>query len=210
MAVTGLVLIGFLLMHMFGNLKIFIGKEAYDGYAEFLKMDVLYPILPHGWFIWIFRLFLVACLVVHVYCAATLWKASIHGRGTKYVRKNRKEQTLSSQLMRWGGLTLLLLLIFHLLMFTTNSVQIGWSGEASAYEMFTGAFSNWWVVLIYAIFVCVVTMHVRHGFWSAFTTLGANVGPGARQVLNVLAYFIAALLAVGFLLPPLAVLFGMV
>ncbi len=210
MAVTGLVLIGFLLMHMFGNLKVFIGPEAYNEYAEFLKMDFLYPILPHGWFIWIFRAFLVVCLVVHVYCATTLWKASIRGRGTAYVRKNRKEQTLSSQLMRWGGLTLLLLLIFHLLMFTTNSVQIGWSGVQTPYDMFTGAFSNWWVVLIYVIFMAVVTMHVRHGFWSAFTTLGANVGPGARTVLNVLAYFIAALLAVGFLLPPLAVLIGMV
>ncbi|MDR0283305.1 MAG: succinate dehydrogenase, partial [Propionibacteriaceae bacterium] len=75
MAVTGLVLITFLLVHMFGNLKIFIGQEAYDHYAEWLKQDLLYPFLPKGWFIWIFRVFLLACLVIHVIMAAYLWSA---------------------------------------------------------------------------------------------------------------------------------------
>ncbi len=212
MAVTGLVLIAFLLMHMFGNLKIFIGPEDYNHYANFLKQDLLYPVLPHGWFIWIFRVVLLVCLVLHVICAASLWSASLHGRGkTKYVRKNRKEQTFSSKAMRWGGITLLLLLIFHLLMFTTGTIDIGWSGGLQEpYTMFMGAFSNWWLVLIYAVFMVVVCLHIRHGFWSAFTTLGANVGPSARVVLNVLAYFVATLLFVGFMLPPVAVLFGMV
>ncbi|MDR2975459.1 MAG: succinate dehydrogenase cytochrome b subunit [Propionibacteriaceae bacterium] len=212
MAVTGLVLIAFLLMHMFGNLKIFIGPEAYNDYAEFLKQDLLAPILPHGWFIWIFRAVLLVCLVLHVYCAIVLWLASVEGRGkTKYVRKNRKEQTISSRVMRWGGITLFLLLVFHIMMFTTGTITPGWSGGLiEPYDMFMGAFSNWWVVLIYVVFMVVVCMHVRHGFWSAFTTLGANVGAQARVVLNVLAYFAAALLLVGFLLPPVAVLFGMV
>jgi succinate dehydrogenase / fumarate reductase cytochrome b subunit len=210
MAVTGLILIAFLLMHMFGNLKIFIGPEAYNHYAEFLKQDLLYPILPHGWFIWIFRLVLLVCLVLHVYCAISLWLVAANARGSKYVRTNRKEQTLSSRVMRWGGVTLLLLLVFHILMFTTNSVQIGWSGTQAPYDMFMGAFQNWWVVVIYVVFMGAVCMHVRHGFWSAFTTLGANVGPGAKVVLNVCAYFAAAALFVGFLLPPVAVLFGMV
>ncbi|MCL2736140.1 MAG: succinate dehydrogenase cytochrome b subunit [Propionibacteriaceae bacterium] len=211
MAVTGLVLICFLLMHMFGNLKIFVSPEAYNYYADWLKHDLLYPILPHGWFIWLFRIFLVVCLVLHIYLMAILWNASLHGRGAKYVRKNRKEQTLSAKLMRWGGITLGLLLVFHLLMFTTGTITPGFAYAVhDPYHMFLGAFSQWWVVLIYAIFVAVVCMHVRHGFWSAFTTLGANVGPGARTVLNVLAYFVAALLFVGFILPPLAVLLGMV
>ena len=212
MAVTGLVLIAFLLMHMFGNLKIFVGPEAYNYYAEWLKKDLLYPFLPHGWFIWLFRAFLLICLVLHIYCAAVLWNASLHGRGkTKYVRKNRKEQTLSSKIMRWGGITLGLLLIFHLLMFTTGTIHPGFTyAVGDPYDMFMGAFSQWWVVLVYAAFMAVVCMHVRNGFWSAFTTLGANVSSGARTVLNVLAYFVAALLFVGFILPPLAVLFGTV
>jgi len=212
MAVTGLVLICFLLMHMFGNLKIFVGPEEYNHYALWLKQDLLYPVLPHGWFIWLFRIFLFVCLVLHIYFAAELWVASAHGRGkAKYVRKHRKEQTLSVKIQRWGGLTLGLLLLFHLLMFTTGSITPGFSYDHDhPYNMFVGTFSLWWVALIYVVFLGVVCMHVRHGFWSAFTTLGANVGPGARVVLNVLAYFVAALLFVGFVLPPLSVLFGIV
>jgi len=211
MALTGLVLIAFLLFHMFGNLKIFVGAVEYNHYATWLKQDFFYPILPKGWFIWIFRAFIAACLVIHIYCMAVLWNASLKGRGRGYIRKHRKEQTLSSRIMRWGGITLALLLLLHLLMFTTGTITPGFTyALENPYTMFMGAFSQWWVVLIYAIFMGVVCMHIRHGFWSAFTTLGANVGPGARTALNVLAYFVAALLFVGFILPPLAVLFGMV
>jgi len=210
MAVTGLILIGFLLMHMFGNLKIFIGAEAYDYYANYLKQDLLYPVLPHGWFIWLFRVFLVACAVIHIYCAYRLWRASVRGRGAKYVKVHRRERTYSAATMRVGGVLLLLLLVFHLLMFTTNSIQIGWGGVVEPYTMFMGAFSHWWVVVIYLAFMVVVCLHIRHGFWSAFTTLGANIGPNSRIALNALAYFVAALLFVGFLLPPVATLFGWV
>ena len=210
MALTGLVLIGFLLFHMFGNLKVFAGPAEFNYYAAWLKRDMLYPVIPHGWFIWIFRAFMLVSLVIHVYCMAVLWAASLRGRGRQYVRKNRRQQTLSSRLMRWGGLGLALLLAFHLLMFTTNTVRIGWSGVATPYDMYVGAFSNWWVVAAYALFVGVVALHVRHGFWSAFTTLGAHVGPGARAALNGLAYFVAGLLFAGFVTGPVAVLLGMV
>ncbi|MDR0285875.1 MAG: succinate dehydrogenase, partial [Propionibacteriaceae bacterium] len=123
----------------------------------------------------------------------------------------RKTQTLSVKVMRWGGITLGLLLVFHLLMFTTGTITPDFVYNASdPYTMFMGAFGQWWVWLVYVAFMAVVCMHVRHGFWSAFTTLGANVSASARIVLNVLAYFVAALLFVGFILPPTAVLFGMV
>jgi len=210
MAVTGLVLIGFLLFHMFGNLKVFVGPAEYNHYADWLKQDLLYPILPRGWFIWLFRVFLFVCLVLHVWMMALLWVARSHGRG-RYIRARRKEFTWSGRLMRWGGMTLALLLLFHLLMFTTGSITPGFAYAAQdPYTMFMGAFSSWWVVAVYAVFVGLVCMHVRHGFWSSFTTLGANVSAKARNVLNFLAYFVAALLFVGFILPPLAVLFGMV
>ena len=72
MAVTGLFLILFLLMHMWGNLKAFFGPEAYDNYAGWLKSDILYPLMPHGWFIWIFRVFMVASIVAHMLSAYVL------------------------------------------------------------------------------------------------------------------------------------------
>ena len=212
MALTGLVLICFLLVHMFGNLKIFLGPEAYNEYAHWLKNDLLHPFLPYGWFIWIFRAFLLVCLVLHIYFASVLWAASLRGRGpSHYVRKHRKEQTMSVKIQRWGGITLGLLIIFHLLMFTTGTIHPNFTYNVEdPYDMFTGAFQLWWVFLVYVVFLVIVCMHVRHGFWSAFTTLGANVGPGARVVLNGLAYFVAALIFVGFVLPPASVLFGLV
>ncbi|MDR1448774.1 MAG: succinate dehydrogenase cytochrome b subunit [Propionibacteriaceae bacterium] len=214
MAITGLLLIGFLLMHMFGNLKVFIGPEAYNHYAEWLKQDILYPILPHGWFIWIFRAVIAVSLVLHIYCATKLWQASLRGRGAhdnkKYTKVRRPQQTIAAKVMRWGGLTLLLLLIFHILMFTTQTITFGnFKAGATPYDMFTASFEHWYVWAIYVLFMAAVSLHVRHGFYSAFTTLGANVGPQARVFLNGLAYFAAALIFVGFMLPPTAVLFGL-
>ena len=215
MALTGLVLIGFLLVHMFGNLKIFIGQDEFNHYAGWLKEDLLYPLLPHGWFIWLFRAFLLVCLILHVYCMAVLWSARLHGRGAttqrRYVRTKRTQQTASSAIMRWGGMTLALLLLFHLLMFTTGSIAPGFDYALhDPYTMYIGAFQQWWVYAAYFVFVVLVCMHIRHGFWSAFTTLGANVGPKAREVLNFLAVFVAVLLAAGFLIPPTFVLLGQV
>jgi succinate dehydrogenase / fumarate reductase cytochrome b subunit len=217
MAITGLFLILFLLMHMFGNLKVFIGQEAYDHYAEWLKQDILYPFLPHGWFIWIFRAAVVAALVLHIYCALKVWQAAVRGRGSqegkKYVRVNRPERTIAARFMRWGGVTLALLLILHICMFTTKWVTFGAfsSAEASPYTMFTNSFSSshWYIFAIYVVFMLAVCLHVRHGFYSAFTTLGANVSPKARGVLNGLAYFVATLIFVGFILPPAASTFGL-
>ncbi|MDR1264912.1 MAG: succinate dehydrogenase cytochrome b subunit [Propionibacteriaceae bacterium] len=216
MAVTGLMLICFLLMHMFGNLKVFIGPEAYNHYAEWLQRDILYPLLPHGWFIWIFRAVMLAALVLHIYCAAKVWAASIRGRGSsqglKYTRVNRPERTLSSKLMRWGGITLGALLLFHLLMFTTKSITFGvFDAESTPYDMFRASFDPqlWYIFVIYLVFMVAVCFHVRHGFYSAFTTLGANVSPAARGVLNALAYFVATLIFVGFILPPAASVLGL-
>jgi succinate dehydrogenase / fumarate reductase cytochrome b subunit len=221
MAITGLCLIGFLLMHMFGNLKAFIGADAYNHYAEWLKGElddnvggVLEPILPHGWFIWIFRVFMLACLVLHIYCAVKVWRASVQGRGAtqgkKYTRVHRPERTIAARFMRWGGLALLLLLVFHILMFTTKTIRFGFETNSTPYDMFTASFSSahWYVFVIYLVFMAVVCLHVRHGFYSAFTTLGANVSERARGVLNGLAYFVATLIFVGFLLPPAASVLG--
>jgi len=115
--------------------------------------------------------------------------------------------------MRWLGLILITLLLLHLLMFTIGGMTFGDSFEFqpdNPYAMFVGAFSHWWIVAIYVVFIGAVCMHVRHGFYSAFTTLGINVGPGARRTLNILAYTVAGLLFVGFILSPMGVLLGLV
>ena len=213
MAVTGLIMIGFLLVHMYGNLKMFLGPAAFDHYAEWLKMDVLYPLMPHGWFIWLFRAFMVAAIVLHMWSAYVLTqKAHSANSGARGAGKPiRKAQTYAARTMRWGGVILAGFLVFHLLQFTARVVTTGFAAnEPSPYVMVVASFSQWWLVLSYAVWMVTVCHHVRHGFWSAFTTLGANVSEKSRQILNGLAWFVAALLFVGFMIMPIAVLAGMV
>lgn len=207
MAVTGLILVCFLLMHMWGNLKAFIGPEAYDHYAEWLKSDILYPLVPRGWFIWIFRVFMVAAIALHMFSAAMLTGRSLSGRG-RYQRTERREQTFAARTMRWGGVILLTLLLFHLGQFTIKWFLTGFSSTSTPYESIVLTFQQWYMVVLYALFVGTVCLHVRHGVWSALTTLGANTSPKARRVLNIIAVLVAVLLFVGFIAMPIAVLFG--
>lgn len=207
MAVTGIILIGFLLMHMWGNLKAFIGAEAYDHYAEWLKTDLLYPLVPRGWFIWIFRAFMVASIVLHIVSAFVLTRRSHAGRG-RYQRTERRAQTFAARTMRWGGVILLAALLFHLGQFTIKWFLTGFTVDSTPYESIVLTFEQWYMVVLYAVFVGTVCLHVRHGVWSALTTLGANTSPTSRRVLNITAVFVAGLLFVGFMAMPIAVLLG--
>ena len=213
MAVTGLILIAFLLMHMFGNLKMFIGADSFNHYAEWLKGQtadggILYPILPAGWFIWIFRVVLLAAVVLHIYSAVTLWSRALAANPTTYEAKRKLAQTYSARTMRWGGIILAGILLFHLLQFTVHATLIAGPFEDNPYKMVLGEFSIWWMVLVYAIWMVAVCMHIRHGFWSAFATLGANTSAKARAILNGCAWAVALILYIGFMIMPVSVLFG--
>jgi succinate dehydrogenase / fumarate reductase cytochrome b subunit len=110
--------------------------------------------------------------------------------------------------MRWGGIILLGLLIFHLAQFTVKAALVSSPATASPYDMVIAEFSVWWLVVVYALWLVTVCMHVRHGMWSAMATLGANTSAKARVVLNGCAWAIALLLYIGFMIMPVAVLFG--
>lgn len=208
MAVTGLVLIGFLLMHMYGNLKMFLGEHSFDYYAEWLKGDILYPLIPHGWFIWLFRGFMLLAIVLHMYSAITLWARAKAANPLAYAAKKQLAQTYSARTMRWGGVILAGFLVFHLLQFTVMATLVSGTAERTPYKMVIAEFSVWWLTLAYALWLVAVCMHVRHGVWSAFTTLGANTSPKARAVLNGCAWVVAILLYIGFMIMPVAVLTG--
>ena len=211
MAVTGLYLVLFLLMHMWGNLKMFLGPEAFNHYAEWLKSDLLYPIVPHGWFIWIFRFSLVAAIGLHMWSALVLTGRSHAGRG-RYQRTDRRAQTYSARTMGWGGVILALMLLFHIGQFTVRAIQTGFNASTAPYDMVVASFSPqyWWVFVLYALWMVAVCMHIRHGFWSAFTTLGMNTSAQARKVLNGLGILVALLLYFGFMIMPVSVLVGLV
>jgi succinate dehydrogenase / fumarate reductase, cytochrome b subunit len=208
MAISGLILIAFLLVHMYGNLKMFLGAESFDHYAEWLKGDILYPLIPKGWFIWLFRAFMVAAIALHIYSAATLWRRARAANPSAYTAKKTLAQTYSARTMRWGGIILLGLLIFHLAEFTVKASLVSSPANASPHDMVIAEFSVWWLVVVYALWLVTVCMHVRHGMWSAMATLGANTSAKARVVLNGCAWAIALLLYIGFMIMPVAVLFG--
>jgi len=210
MALTGSLFVLFVLMHMYGNLKVFLGADAFNHYAHWLKGDILYPLVPSGTFIWIFRVFLLVAIVAHIWSAAVLTGRAHSARSSKYAVTKRLSQTYAARTMRWGGVILAGFLVFHLLQFTAQVVTTGFRAGSEPYDMVIASFSQWWVTLVYLVWVAIVCLHVRHGVWSALTTLGANTSAKARSFLNGLAWVIAIVLFVGFMIMPLAVQFGWV
>jgi succinate dehydrogenase / fumarate reductase cytochrome b subunit len=213
MAITGLILIGYLLAHMYGNLKIFAGSQAFNDYAHHLR-TLGEPILPYSGALWVIRVVLIVSVLGHMYAAFNLWSRAYKARGgMRRYRSNKArtgvQRTYASFTLRWGGVVILLFVIYHLMHLTWNILHPG-GAAAEPYDRVVNGFQIWSVVLAYTIAMIAVGFHVRHGTWSALTTLGANTSSLARQRLNVIAYVVAGVVTVGFLLPPFAILFGFV
>ncbi len=216
MAVSGLYFIFYVLMHMYGNLKVLAGQESFDSYAHHLR-TMLEPILPHTGFLWLFRLTLIVALLAHLYSAFTLWSRANGARKDRYRVKKVVGASLSSKWMRWGGVTLLLFVIFHLIHFTIVKVnfngnfsdsQLQVNGEPSPYLLLVASFKLWWLVLIYLIALVALGLHIHHGTWSALQTLGFTDTAQARSTAKAAGALLAAVVVLGFAIPPLAVLFG--
>lgn len=213
MAVSGLIMIGYLVAHMYGNLKVFAGQAAFDEYAHHLR-TIGEPMLPPSGLLWVIRLVLIVSVVAHMYAAFSLWGRARHARGGTnryFSTRNRYgvQRSYASFTLRWGGVVIVLFVIYHLLHLTWNVISPG-GASASPYERVVHGFSIWWVVLSYVIAMLAVGLHLRHGVYSALTTLGANTSPLARRRLNLLAYLLAGVITVGFLLPPFAIMLGLV
>nr|WP_281245210.1 succinate dehydrogenase cytochrome b subunit [Raineyella antarctica] len=205
MALTGLLMVGFLLFHMYGNLKLFAGMEAYDTYAHHLRI-FFEPILANRVFLWIVRVVMLAAVVLHIVSAIVVsrsaWSAA--GAGRRYQSGKNKsglQRTYASRTMRWGGVIIFVFVIAHLLQFTVSSLRTEAIMQTSPYARVVAAFEVWWVWLAYLIALTAVLFHLRHGIWSAFTTLGLHIGPVARRNLDALSWIVAGVLWVGFLAP---------
>jgi succinate dehydrogenase / fumarate reductase cytochrome b subunit len=213
MAVTGLIMIGYLLAHMYGNLKVFAGEAAFNSYAHHLR-TLGEPILPHTGALWIIRAVLVVSVLAHMYAAFSLWARAQRARGGVLRYNSRRgrtgvQRTYASFTLRWGGMVIALFVVYHLLHLTWNVIAPG--GPATdPYDRVVNGFRIWTVVLAYTVAMVAVGFHLRHGIWSALTTLGANVSSIARKRLNLLAYAVAGVVTIGFLLPPYAIVVGLV
>lgn len=213
MAVSGLIMVGFLVAHMYGNLLVFGGPVMFNEYAAHLR-TIGEPMIPYSGILWVVRIVLLVSVVAHIVSVVKLWRRShaATGTGKRYLSKKRRftgvQGTYAAFTMRMGGITLALYVVFHLLHLTWKVVNPG--GGHEPYERVVLSFQNWWMVLIYALAMVFLGLHLRHGVWSALTTLGANTSPVARRRLNLVAVAVAVVLVIGFLLPPFSILLGLV
>ena len=203
MAVSGIVLVGFIVLHMLGNLKVFSGEAGFNAYAGFLR-EVGYPALPHTSALWTVRIVLLVATFVHVWMAFQLWGGSRAARTERYARNKDLSFAYASRTMRWGGVILLLFIVYHVLHFTTGHAHHDFVPH-DAYHNFVTAFQVPWIVLVYVVAQAALCLHLYHGVWSVFQTLGAN-HPRYNRYRRPLAALLAIGVFVGFVVPPLAVL----
>jgi len=209
MAISGLVFIGFVLLHMYGNLKAFGGHDSFNEYAHHLR-TFGEPMLPYEGLLWVIRIALIVSLVAHVGAAAALASRASRARSQKYVVKRNRGSALSSRTMRWGGVALLVFIIWHLINFTIGKVNPSGGDTNDPFNLMVDTFDLWWMTIIYLLAMIALGMHLHHGTWSAMQTLGLTNTATSRRNAKVAGWVVAVVIAGGFSLVPLAVLTGII
>lgn len=216
MAVTGTVFALFVVVHMVGNLKVYLGAEHFDDYAHWLR-TLGEPLLPYEGVLWTLRLALGLCVVGHVGCGALLWRRARRARGA-FRRRGLGWgwRTFSARTMPVTGIVLLLFLVFHLLDLTTGTAPVassaydpGTTTTSAAYENLIASFDRPVVSAFYLLAMAVLGLHLLHGLWSVVNDLGVT-GQRWRQGATVLGGVLAAAVFLGNASIPVAVLTGVV
>lgn len=212
MAVSGVVLFGFVFVHMIGNLKMLFppdaaGHFAMDVYAEFLR-DFGYPLIPHEGILWLARVVLLGAVGIHILSAVQLTQLSRAARPAGYAKEANLHLSYASRTMRWGGVILLLFIVYHILHFTTGQAHPTFV-EGAVHANYVSAFQNPLIYLVYLIAQTALCFHLYHGVWSFFQTLGLS-HPKYNHLRRPFAVGFALVVFVGFLTPPTLVLAGVV
>lgn len=205
MAVTGLIGVGFVIGHMVGNLQVFQGPEKINAYAHFLHETM-------GELLWPIRAVLLTAVILHVVAAVQLTRQKQAARPGRqaYVKWEPQISTFASRTIRWGGALLLVWLVFHILHFTIRApfVAEGYS-ETDVYGNIVKGFSSPLITAFYVVAMGALALHLFHGAWSSFRTLGLS-RPKPRPTARSVATLVAAVVSLGFAVVPLAVLLGVV
>lgn len=208
MALTGIGLMGFVFAHMVGNLKMYQGRSDFDAYADALR-HLLYPIMPEYGVLWIFRIGLIVMFFLHIHSAYTLTRMNHRARPIRYQSpRDYAAANFASRTMRWTGVIIGLYVLFHLADLTT-----GWANPdfvyGAAYDNLVASLERPWVAAIYIVANVALGIHLFHGAWSMFQSLGLN-NPrynGARRLFAVGFAVVVAGINITF---PIAVLTGVV
>jgi succinate dehydrogenase / fumarate reductase cytochrome b subunit len=210
-AVTGAILLGFLVFHAAGNLKTFLpdpsrGVADIDVYAQFLR-TMGEPLLPHMFVLWTLRVVLLLSLALHVVCVVQLARHNRRARPVQYERFEYAEATASGRWMLYSGTLLLLFVAIHLPHLTTGTLDAAHFTPGAVYANLYRAFTRWSFAGLYLVAMAVVGLHLYHGAWSAFQSLGID-NPDRNRMLRRLAIGIAVVLPLAFASVPLAFLAG--
>ncbi|HQL29301.1 MAG TPA: succinate dehydrogenase cytochrome b subunit [Thermoanaerobaculales bacterium] len=198
MAVTGIILVLYVLAHMMGNLQIYIGAKQIDAYARLLHSTP--PLL------WGARAVLIFCVLVHIVAAVQLWLRNRASRPVKYRVFRPPEVDIAARTMVWSGPILLAFIIYHILHLTTGDAHPQYEELAPFHNVVTG-FAVWWAAGIYIIANLLLAFHLYHGVWSLFQTLGWD-HPRWGYLRRILAAVVAVVVGAANISIPLAVLAG--
>jgi succinate dehydrogenase / fumarate reductase, cytochrome b subunit len=202
MAVTGAVMFAFIIGHLAGNLQIFEGPEKLNAYGNFLHSI--------GELLWPVRIVLLLCVGLHITATVQLALRNKAARPEGYSRKKAINSSYASRTMYWSGPIVLAFIIFHLLHLTAGYIDPGAPMiEGDVYHNVVTGFQVWWVSLWYIFAVCLLGIHLRHGLWSMFQSIGYN-HPRHTPLLKKAAFVIALLITLGYISIPIAVLAGFV
>ena len=203
MAVTGAILFLFVVGHLLGNLQIFESRERLNAYSHFLK--------SLGELLWIARGVLIICVALHIVATVQLALRNRKARPIAYAKKKPVNSSYADRTMYWSGPIILAFVIFHLLEFTAGTLHPGaatFSAQDVYYNVVSG-FRTWWVSAWYIFSMILLGLHLRHGIWSMFQSVGLN-HPRYMQALKQAALWVAILITLGYISIPLCVLVGWV
>lgn len=212
MAISGVAMLGFVIAHAIGNLKLYMpehdGDYAMDHYAEFLRR-LLYPIAPEGVTLWLMRIGLIVALIFHVHAAVTLTQMNRRSRPMKYQSpRDYVAVNFASRSMRVTGFIVLAYIVFHVLDLTIGVTNPAFEAH-QVHENTVASLSRWWAALIYIVANLGIAVHLYHGIWSAFQSTGFN-NPrynAARRIVSTVLAVIIGLVNLSF---PIMILAGVI
>jgi succinate dehydrogenase / fumarate reductase cytochrome b subunit len=200
MAITGLILFGFVIGHMLGNLQVFMGANQMNAYAAMLKANAT--------LLWGVRIVLLMAVILHIVAAVQLTRMSQRSRPEGYHYKDVIQADYAARTMRWSGPIIAVFVIYHVLHFTTGSVHPRFDVH-DVYRNVISGFRVWPVSLFYIIAMVALAFHLWHGVWSMFQTLGL-INPKSDKMIHRLAAIATLALVIGFISIPMAVLAGLI
>ena len=205
MAVTGILWFLFVFLHMVGMMKFFFGPEQFDHYSHWLR-TLLSPLFPHGWFLWLQRAGLTVALLLHIWAATSLTLQSRRARPVRYVQTSNVQATYASRTMRWGGVIIVLFIVYHVMDLSIGPANPGFE-RGEVFRNTVASLEQWPVAIAYLLSVGAVCMHLYHGVWSGLQTVGAN-RPATDRYFKLVSRGVALLIFAGFASVPIAVLAG--